>query len=216
MVIMTLFLLIRHGESQANRACFFAGQLDAPLAPLGHQQAQRTAQFIAENYTPHKIFASDLQRARDTGKAVSARLNLPVETDSRLREIYAGDWQGLQFEQILTQYPQEYDIWLHDIGHCICSGGESVAQLGQRVLHALTELAEKYPEKTLVIATHATPIRVLQSILHPHGLARMKNIPWVSNASVTELYYDNGQWRFGAIAQDEHLQSIKTSFAANV
>lgn len=213
---MTLFLLIRHGESLANREGFFAGQLDAPLEPLGYQQAQCTAQFIAKNYTPDKIYASDLQRALDTGKAVGNLLNLPVETDSRLREIYAGRWQGLQFEQILAQYPQDYSAWLQDIGHCTTTGGESVAQLGQRVLQALTDLAVKNSGKTLVIATHATPIRALRALIHPDGLAHMKDIPWVSNASVTELCCDNGQWQFGAIAQDAHLENMKTCFTANV
>lgn len=213
---MTLFLLIRHGESLANRKCYFAGQLDVPLEPLGHQQAHCTAQFIARQYAPDNIYASDLQRAWDTGKAVGDLLGLPVETDPRFREINAGHWQGLPFEQILNQYPQDYAVWLQDIGHCCCTGGESITQLGQRVLQALTELAEENPGKTLVIATHATPIRVLQSLIHPEGLAHMKDIPWVSNASVTELWYSDGHWRLGAIAHDDHLQDMKTCFAANV
>lgn len=213
---MTLFLLIRHGESQANREKFFAGQLDVPLEPLGHQQAQCTAEFIAEKYAPDMVYASDLQRAHDTGNAVGQRLNIPVYTDCRLREIFAGRWQGLAFDQIIKQYSHDYGIWMQDIGHCTCTDGESIAQLGERVLQALTELAEKNPGKTIVIATHATPIRVLRALLQFGGLTAMKDIPWVSNASVTELRYENGQWQFGAVAQDEHLHELKTTFGANV
>lgn len=213
---MTLFLLIRHGESRANKEKFFSGQLDAPLEPLGHLQAHCTAEFIAEKYAPDMVFASDLQRAYDTGKAVGQRLNIPVYTDCRLREIFAGRWQGLPFEQIVKQYSHDYGIWMHDIGHCTCTEGESIAHLGQRVLQALTELAQKHPDKTIVVATHATPIRVLQGLLHPNGLASMKDIPWVSNASVTELRYSNGQWQLGALGQDEHLHDLKTTFGANV
>ena len=213
---MTLFLLIRHGESRANREQFFAGQLDAPLEALGRRQAECTARFIAEKYRAGAVYASDLCRATDTGKAVADLLGLPLHTDSRLREIYAGQWQGLQFDRILEQYSQDYTTWLRDIGNCTCTEGESVAQLGQRMLEVMTELAQKHPNQTLVIATHAAPIRVLQSLLHPDGLARMKDIPWVTNASVTELFYDDGQWQFGSVAQDAHLADMKTAFGANV
>lgn len=213
---MTLFLLIRHGESLANRESFFAGQLDVPLEDKGLAQAQLTARFITDHYRVDRVYASDLRRAYDTGKAVADLLGLPVTGDPRLREINAGHWQGLQFTRILQQYPEDYETWLHDIGFCVCSGGESVAQLGQRIMTALTDLAQKHPAETVVIATHATPIRVMRSLLHPKGLSQMKDIPWVSNASVTELRYQNGSWEFGAVAQDAHLQDMKTTFAANV
>lgn len=213
---MTLFLLIRHGESRANREGYFAGQLDAPLENKGHAQAQRTAQFIADRYPVDTVYASDLRRAYDTGKAVADLLDLPVTTDPRLRELYAGYWQGMPFTRIMEQYPEDYRVWLQDIGNSVCTGGESIAQLGQRVIQVLTELAESNPGKTLVIATHATPIRVLQSLLHPNGLAQMKDIPWVSNASVTELRFHAGSWEFGAVAQDAHLKEMKTAFGANV
>lgn len=213
---MTLFLLIRHGESRANREGFFSGQLDAPLEAKGYAQAQRTAQFITRHYAVDKVYASDLRRAYDTGKAVAELLDLQVIADPRLRELNAGLWQGLEFDRIKEQYSEDYRVWLNDIGSCVCTGGESIAQLGQRVMAALTEFAEENPDKTLVIATHATPIRVLQSLLHEKGLSQMKDIPWVSNASVTELRYDAGKWELGAVAQDTHLQEMKTSFGANV
>lgn len=213
---MTQFLLIRHGESRANRECFFAGQLDAPLEDKGIAQAQLTARFITEKYPVDLVYASDLSRAFDTGKAVAELLGLPVTADPRLREINAGQWQGLRFEQIIERYSEDYQVWLTDIGSCVCTGGESIVRLGQRVMTVLTEIALSNPGKTVVIATHATPIRVIQSLLHENGLTQMKDIPWVSNASVTELRYDAGNWQLGAVAQDAHLQDMKTCFAANV
>ena len=53
----------------------------------------------------------------------------------------------------------------------------------------------------------------MQSLVQTKGLADMKNIPWVSNASVTELFFDNGSWRFGLVSQDEHLSDYKTYFS---
>ena len=208
--------MIRHGESQANREGFFAGQTDVPLEEKGLFQARMTADFIVSSYTADKVYASDLRRAYDTGKAVADRLGLEAIPDSRLREIYAGKWQGRKFTDIIAQYSSDYQAWLTDIGNCVCTEGESVAQLGSRVLEALTDIARANPEKTVVIATHATPIRVLQCLLGGHSLDHMKDIPWVSNASVTELTYNEGIWKLEKIGQDSHLSDLKTTFPANV
>ena len=47
---MTTLLLVRHGESEANRSGIFAGNLDADLQDRGLVQAKRSAEYIAENY----------------------------------------------------------------------------------------------------------------------------------------------------------------------
>lgn len=213
---MTTLLLIRHGESLANREGFFAGQCDVPLEEKGHLQAQLTASFIHSHYAVDQVYASDLCRARDTGKAVADPLGLPVIPEPRLREIFSGQWQGKAFPHIIAQHGQDYRVWLTDIGNCVCTGGESVSQLCRRVCAALEEIARENPGKTVVIATHATPIRAVQCVLGGQPLSRMKDIPWVSNASVTELLFDNGKWALGAIGQDSHLQDLKTTFGANV
>jgi broad specificity phosphatase PhoE len=68
----------------------------------------------------------------------------------------------------------------------------------------------------VAIATHATPIRVAQSIIQTGGLDEMENIPWVSNASVTVFEYEKGTWRIRLISEDGHLSEIKTKLPKNV
>lgn len=213
---MTRLILIRHGESEANRNKIFAGHLNASLLEKGLQQAQRTAQYIFHNYRVSAVYASDLQRAYETGKAVADLFSLPVISDSRLREIMAGRWTGMKFDDILTQYAKDYTVWLHDIGNSQSTDGESVKQLGDRVMQAVTEIAQANEGKTVVVATHATPIRVLQCLVEKDSLNEMKNIPWVSNCSVTELLYENGGWTFAKVGVDEHLAQMKTTFPKNV
>lgn len=213
---MTTLLLIRHGESLANREGFFAGQCDVPLEEKGLVQARLTAKFIHSRYHADQVYASDLCRALDTGRAVADPLGLPVIAEPRLREIFSGQWQGRSFPHILDQYGPDYRVWLTDIGNCTCTGGESISQLSRRVCAALEEIAAKNPGKTVVVATHATPIRAVQCVMGGLPLSAMKDIPWVSNASVTELFYENGRWTLGAVGQDSHLQDLKTNFGANV
>ena len=213
---MTTLLLIRHGQSQANLTRCFAGHLDAPLTQLGQQQAACTAEFVANAYSVDAVYGSDLLRAFDTGEAVARKVGLKTEPDAQLREIEAGRWEGVAFSQLEQDFPEDYGLWLRDIGNSRPTDGESVAELARRIDGALRRIAEENPGKTVVIATHATPIRVTQWNLSGQPLSYMKEIPWVSNASVTELFYENGNFRLGKIAQDGHLAELKTSLPANV
>ena len=213
---MTTFLLIRHGESEANLKRFFAGQLDVPLTPLGHQQARCTATFIAANYHVDGVYASDLQRAYDTGIHIASCFGLPVHPEPGLREIFSGQWQGKTFNELQTDFAHSYSRWLTDIGNACCPDGETVAQLASRVYDAICRIAEENPDKTVAIATHATPIRTLQWQITGQPLSHMKDIPWVSNASVSELRWDAGVLTPVRISQDAHLADMKTRFPSNV
>ena len=213
---MTTFLLIRHGESEANLKRFFAGQQDVPLTPLGHQQARCTAEFIAANYHVDAVYASDLQRACDTGSHIASCLGLTVRKNAGLREIYSGQWQGKTFHELQTDYADSYSRWLTDIGNACCPGGESVAQVAQRIYDTICRIAEENPGKTVAIATHATPIRTLQWQITRQPLSHMKDIPWVSNASVSVLRWDAGVLTPVRISQDAHLADMQTRFPPNV
>jgi len=158
---VTTILFIRHGQSVSNLQGIFTGHLDLALTELGQYQARTTAQYITENFKVDKVYASDLTRAYDTGDAVARLLGLSVQTDRRLREIYAGTWEGRTFDELTENFPN-YAVFRNDIGACVTDGGESVAQLSKRVLEAVTEIAAENEGKTIVIATHATPIRAVQ------------------------------------------------------
>ena len=213
---MTTLLLVRHGLSLANREKFFAGQADVPLLPMGQLQARATGAFLREHYAAHKVYASDLVRAGETGQILAEILGCPLETDKGLREIYAGAWQEKTFDYLTEHYPEGYGVWRQDIGKAQCPEGESVAEMGLRVREALTRICRENPGKTLVIATHATPIRAMESWAKFLDFSRMGELPWVSNASVTELFYEDGVWQLGKVSQDAHLQNLRTVFPANV
>ena len=213
---MTTLLLVRHGLSLANREKFFAGQADVPLLPMGQLQARATGAFLREHYAAHKVYASDLVRAGETGQILAEILGCPLETDKGLREIYAGAWQEKTFDYLTEHYPEGYGVWRQDIGKAQCPQGESVAEMGLRVREALTRICRDNPGKTLVIATHATPIRAMESWAKFLDFSRMGELPWVSNASVTELFYEDGVWQLGKVSQDSHLHDLRTVFPANV
>lgn len=212
---MTTILLVRHGESEANHQNIFAGHTDAALSELGHKQAEKTAEFLEQHYHIDAIYSSDLTRAFQTGMHTAEKVGLSIIADKQLREIYAGQWENRQFDDLLKEFQKDYAVWMTDIGHAVCTGGESVKELGERIQERLTQIAKAHNGETVLITTHATPIRVSQCIWEGKPLSEMKRIPWVSNASVTVAEY-NGTWHLKQVGMDKHLAELRTIFAANV
>ena len=212
---MTKLLLIRHGQSQANLHGAFAGHWDTPATDLGLHQAAITGKYVAQNYKVDAVYSSDLQRARAVGEAVAENTGLDMTTDRQLREINAGQWEKVSFDTLDQSFPS-YRLWRTDIGSSYCDGGETVAQLQERFVGAVKRIAMNHPNQTVVIATHATPIRTLQCHCVGKGLGEMQNIPWVTNASITEVFYEDGCFTLGKVAQDDHLGDLVSSLPANV
>ncbi len=213
---MTTVILIRHGESEANRKNVFAGHIDPDLEEQGLRQAKLTARYVAENYQVDAVYASDLTRASKTAQCLGELLQMPVIKEQGLREIDAGKWEGVSFNEVLVLYPEEFGVWVRDLGSAQCPGGESVRELGARVFKTLTSIAEKEADKTVVVATHATPIRAMQSIVTTGDVRAMKDIPWASNASLTVFTYEGGKWKLVEASIDGHLFDCKTALPDTV
>ena len=205
---------IRHGESQANEQAVFAGQWDAPLTERGRKQAAYTAGFL-RNIPFTAVYASDLSRALDTGRMIADVHRLPVQPLSSLREINAGQWERQPFTVLEKQ--DSYQLWLSRIGLAACPGGESVAALQRRIRQAVEIIARRHPGGMVCIATHATPIRVMECLWRGVPLEQMHTIPWVKNASVTVAEYDE-QPRGRLLERDivTHLGELATTLQANV
>ena len=213
---MTRIILIRHGQSVANLEGIFVGHKDAPLSELGKKQAEISAKYVTENYNVDKVYASDLKRAYNTGKAVADLIGKEVIKNENLREIYAGKWEGEKFDELVVKFPKSYGLWLENIGDSHPDDGESVSELQKRIVCQVEQIAKENEGKTVVIATHATPIRVFETYIKNKPLSEMKNIPWVSNASVTVLNYENEKFEIEKLSYDLHLGNLKTALPKNV
>ena len=213
----TTLILIRHGESEANFEHRFTGQSNAfGLTARGHAQAEAAAVWL-DGTAVDVIVASDLRRAYDTAKHLADRRGMTVIPDEGFREIFAGAWEGRRFEELPDAYPKDFGVWMNDIGSAVCTDGESVAALQTRVRAAVERIVRTYPGKTVVIGTHATPIRAMQCIWQNVPLSAMKDVPWVPNASVTSVVYEEDMtWHDVRIGQTAHLAGMETSLPQNV
>jgi len=209
---MTTFLIIRHGQSQANLDDTFAGcGFDTPLTDLGRTQAAATGAYIAAHYKVDCVVASPLSRAYDTAKAAADRCGLPVVVDPELREVDGGRWERVKFADIDRDDHDAWVTWCTDNGHGYCPGGETVAQVQQRVVAALLRIAAEHDGQTVVLVSHATPVFVLQCAAMGMDLDNVHDVHYASNASVTTVECENGQLRLIEAGYDQHLGDLVTA-----
>ena len=199
--------LVRHGESTWNVAGLAQGHNDeAELTGRGLRQAAEAAgQFRGRPV--RAIYASDLRRARQTAAAFAAALDLPLHTDSRLRERSLGVLEGslsITIDESVTGLAGGLVI----DPDTRPPAGESVRDLYLRAAEFCDELAARlrdgreaspWPpgtaEDVLVIA-HGGTVRVLDAYLHGVAVDQMTWRP-VGNAAIVRIPEFGSQPRGG-------------------
>jgi len=140
-------IVVRHGATAANITHVFQGHTDTGLTPKGVEQAALNASIISKENC-NQIICSDLPRAIHTATIMGEVLNIPIQQDSRLREVYFGLWDGMTDGEIKMQYP---DLWKErELNKWQFNGydGESYEKAHQR---AKEWLAANYQAKTIIV-----------------------------------------------------------------
>ncbi|MBR2937699.1 MAG: histidine phosphatase family protein [Oscillospiraceae bacterium] len=210
----TTFLLVRHGQSEANLKDVFAGHSGYSLTALGREQAARTAEYIKNTYPVDAVFSSDLPRAFQTAEYTARAFGLPITTDARFREIFAGSWEGVQFGRLEEEYPEDFAIWLKDIGNARCTDGESVKELIERVFSGLEAIADR--GKCIVVVAHATPLRAALWKASDVSGVDIQKISWGSNCAISEFTLEDGKLSAVRVNYVGHLEGIETSLPENL
>ncbi len=165
-------VVVRHGRTAYNHQDRWQGQLDVPLDDVGRHQAALMAPEVG-SLDPVAIVSSDLSRARETAAAVAATTSLEVRLDPRLREISAGQWEGLTGAEVRERFPEE--AARIRAGEDIPRGidGETWSALGERVAAGLSDFAAGLPPRAVGVAvTHGAAARA--------GIAVLLGLPFSS------------------------------------
>jgi 2,3-bisphosphoglycerate-dependent phosphoglycerate mutase len=153
----TRVYLIRHAESVANAGSYFAGQSDATLSDRGRRQAE--ALGLAFSRVPlDALYASDLVRARDTAAALGRGRLLDVEIEPGLRERHMGELSGVSFDEVRDRYPELWQKLLSRDPYAAPPGGESHAQLAERVRKTLGAILARHRGQALALVAHGGTI----------------------------------------------------------
>ncbi len=154
--------LVRHGAVQeSHEPRRFIGQLDLPLTAWGRMQADRLMEALRDAPLT-AILCSDLVRSVDTAEIIAAPHGLACISRGDLREISLGEWEGLSFNGIRRDHPDEFSERGRDMLHYRTPGGESFLECTFRVMGAFYDILHS-TRGDIVIAGHAGVNRIILS-----------------------------------------------------
>lgn len=207
---MTTLIFVRHGQSKTNLSSVFTGQVDTALTDVGLRQAENTARYL-ERFPIRRIYSSDLLRAMETARPTAAYHGLEVIPVRELREIDAGAWSGLPYDEIARRYPEGFRLWREDLGHAHPDGGEAVTGLAARIYGAVDRILSENRGGCAAIFTHATPMRMMGCWWYGRAPEDARTVPGCANASVSVAEYeDDGSFRLLCYGYDGHQGDLIT------
>lgn len=186
----TTVLLVRHGATPTTGKKLPGRAPGLHLSPVGRAQADRVAAAIAAlERRPVAIYASPLERARETAAPIARALGLRVRTERGLLELDIGDWTGLSLKQAIRK-PEWATVQRWPSGFRF-PGGETFGELTARVTDAVQKLTRAHPRETIVAVSHADPIRALVANAAGVPLDLFQRLA-ISTCSVSAITYTPG------------------------
>ena len=156
---MTRLLLIRHAEPDeaARGRCY--GRLDVGLSPTGLASAERLAESLRA-VELDAVYVSPRLRAVQT----AAALDTPRTVDDRLRELDFGHFEGRTYDEIEREQPEFFRSWMETPTLVRFPGGESYADLRERVSAALDDIVTANDGRTVALVSHGGVIRAALAV----------------------------------------------------
>jgi len=147
-------ILVRHGETDWNlERRIQGGSTDTPLNRRGIEQAKSLAKKL-EKEDIRAIYSTPLQRGLDTAKTIACQHKLEVVTEPSLREIEAGELEGVTLVELGRHFSELLIKSGGDEMFTRVPGGESLPEVQQRGWEVVRRLAAKHPDGALVLVSH--------------------------------------------------------------
>jgi len=182
----TLVLLVRHGETPTTGKLLPGRARGLHLSDAGRAQADAVAERLAVLPKIDAVYASPLERTRETAKPIAAARQLTVTVDKGLLEADIGEWTGLELK-VVAKTPEWRTVHSYPSGFRF-PGGESFPEMQQRIVAAIERLRTVHPGQVIVLVSHADPIKA--AVAHALGthLDLFQRIV-ISPCSVTAISY---------------------------
>lgn len=198
-------LLARHGETPWNVEGRSQGHSDIPLNERGLSQAKRLAERLSD-IDLAAVYCSDLGRAVSTATAVThGRAGLEPTTDSRLRELGLGTWEGLHTSEIEERHQEERREWLESPASFRPPGGETLPEVQERMIAAMDDIAAaQAPEDIVLVVGHGYALIAWICHVLALDLGRFRHI-WLDPAGLSEIIRLQERWIVRCLNDTSHL-----------
>lgn len=201
-------VVVRHGQTLANRTGILQGQFDTPLDEVGFAQADAIAERLKKD-SFDAVYSSDLGRAMDTANAiVKYHEGLSVIPAKSLREWHLGDLQGKEYKDLLVQYPAIMEAFKSDGAVPAIPNGESLEDFQKRVADFMDQIAAENIGKRILFVSHGGATQ--RMFTHVTGPLKAGNIrPLCANASLSIFQHRPAGWQLVVWNDTSHLVNIK-------
>jgi len=157
--------MVRHGQTPTTGKILPGRAAGLHLAEAGVAQAHRVAERIAELPKIDAIYASPLERARETAAPIAKALKQRVKIDKGLLECDFGDWTGAELSKLMKL--PEWSTVQKAPSTFRFPSGESFTEMQTRMVSALDRIRAAHPGGTVVCVSHADPIKA--AVAHAMG-----------------------------------------------
>ena len=166
---MTTLILVRHGESEWNRAGRIQGQVNSPLTDLGINQAKAIRDYLSGILINQEleIYTSPLDRALQTAEIIAQGIDYPsrkIIIEERLNDFNLGEISGtFGWDKVAEIFPEQAQLKLQDPMRFHPSGGESGIEFQARLRSLLEDLMDDGTLKLMV--SHGIVNKFIRGIL---------------------------------------------------
>jgi probable phosphoglycerate mutase len=166
---LTTLILVRHGESEWNRAGRIQGQINSPLTDLGINQAKAIREYLSGILLNQQleIYTSPLDRALQTAEIIAQGIEYPsrkIIIEERLNDFNVGEISGtFGWDKVAEIFPEQAQLRLQDPMRFHPSGGESGAEFEARLRSLLEDLKDDGTLKLMV--SHGIVNKFIRGIL---------------------------------------------------
>jgi probable phosphoglycerate mutase len=161
----TRLILVRHAVTAQTGPLLSGRTPGIDLSEKGVGQAEAAAARLAK-LPIAAIYASPIERTTQTARCVAAHHNLEVQALPGVIEADYGEWTGGKISELAKT-----DVWKvvqATPSRAVFPGGESIRAMQARMVDALDAVVAAHPNETIVVVSHADPIK--SAIAHYTGM----------------------------------------------
>jgi broad specificity phosphatase PhoE len=150
---------VRHGQTEWNAIARMQGQWNSDLNDLGRRQADTNGQLLGQ-LDIQAIYASPLDRTRQTTEIIQKYVPLDATYDHRIMEWDCGHWSGYLYEEIKTRWEEEWEALEADRFNYRGPGCENYPDMIERASPFVEEILQD-PAENIAIVSHGMIGRVM-------------------------------------------------------
>ncbi|WP_353893885.1 alpha-ribazole phosphatase [Proteinivorax hydrogeniformans] len=156
--------IVRHGETDFNKAGVYLGRTDCSLNEQGITQAKKIGCRLKKTKFD-LVISSPLKRCMETTKIITKREEKDILVEPRLMELDFGKWEGLDFKKVKKDYPNSWKSWCKNWKHTTLPEGESFMDMYSRVRQVVSNVILKRDDSKVLIVSHKGCLQAITTIL---------------------------------------------------